>query len=73
MVAPALPRPNASIEEGIAAAWSPIVNTQNFDHSHHPAVSIPCGTVSGLPVGMMLVGRAWEESTLYRAAAALDD
>lgn len=72
MIAPPLPGPGASLEEGIAAAWAPIVNTQNFDHSHHPALSIPCGTVSGMPVGMMLVGRAYEESTLYRAASALD-
>jgi amidase len=72
MVAPLLPQPGASLEERVAAAWSPIVNTQNFDHSHHPALSIPCGTVSEMPVGMMLVGRAYEESTLYQAASALE-
>ena len=73
MVAPLLPAPGASIEAGIEASWAPIVNTQNFDHSHHPALSIPCGTASGLPVGLMLVGRAYEESTLYRAASALQE
>jgi amidase len=72
MVAPPLPAPGASREEIVAASWGPIVNTQNFDHSHHPALSVPCGAVSGMPVGMMLVGRAYEESTLYRAASALE-
>ena len=39
-----------------------------FDNTHHPAMSVPCGMSDGLPVGMMLVGRHFEESTLYRAA-----
>jgi amidase len=29
---------------------------------------MPCGMSEGLPVGMMLVGRHWDEPTLYRAA-----
>ena len=32
-------------------------------------MSVPCGTVDGLPVGMQLVGRMYEEATIYRAAA----
>ena len=72
MVAPPLPGPDATREELVAAAWAPTANTQNFDHSHHPALSVPCGSVSGLPVGLMLAGRAYEEATLYRAATALE-
>jgi amidase len=26
----------------------------------------------GLPIGLMLVGRHWEESTIYRAAQAFE-
>jgi aspartyl-tRNA(Asn)/glutamyl-tRNA(Gln) amidotransferase subunit A len=33
-----------------------------------PAVSIPCGEVHGLPVGLQLVGRALDEATLLRVA-----
>ncbi|MSR78167.1 MAG: Asp-tRNA(Asn)/Glu-tRNA(Gln) amidotransferase subunit GatA [Candidatus Omnitrophica bacterium] len=34
-----------------------------------PAISIPCGfTKSGLPIGLQLMGRAFEEETLFRAA-----
>jgi aspartyl-tRNA(Asn)/glutamyl-tRNA(Gln) amidotransferase subunit A len=34
-----------------------------------PGLSIPCGfTQSGLPIGVQLVGRAFEEETLFRAA-----
>ena len=35
-------------------------------------MSVPCGLVDGLPAGMMLVGRRYDESTIYRAAAAFE-
>ena len=34
-----------------------------------PAISVPCGLSSGLPVGLQLTGRAWAESILLQAAA----
>lgn len=38
-----------------------------------PALSLPCGTgEGGMPVGMQLIGRAFSESTLYRAGAAFE-
>ena len=39
-----------------------------------PALSIPCGlTTSGLPIGLQIVGRAFDETTLLRLGAALED
>jgi aspartyl-tRNA(Asn)/glutamyl-tRNA(Gln) amidotransferase subunit A len=39
-----------------------------------PALSMPCGlTVSGLPVGLQIIGPAFEESLILRVAAALED
>ena len=35
-----------------------------------PGMSIPCGFVEGLPVGMQLIGRPFEEATLLRAGDA---
>jgi aspartyl-tRNA(Asn)/glutamyl-tRNA(Gln) amidotransferase subunit A len=36
-----------------------------------PAVGVPCGfTPEGFPVGLQLVGRAWEENTILAAARA---
>jgi aspartyl-tRNA(Asn)/glutamyl-tRNA(Gln) amidotransferase subunit A len=32
-----------------------------------PAISIPCGTAHGLPVGLQLMGKAFDEHVLYRA------
>jgi aspartyl-tRNA(Asn)/glutamyl-tRNA(Gln) amidotransferase subunit A len=33
-----------------------------------PAISIPAGFVNGLPIGMQLMGKAFNEGTLYRVA-----
>jgi amidase len=49
------------------------VNTGSFNQTGHPAVSVPCGTVDGLPVGLQLVGRRFDESTLFTLAAAVAD
>lgn len=73
MKAPRLPAPDATREASIEAAFAPPANTMIFDFTHHPALSVPCGESQGLPVGMMLVGRRWEEATLYRAAHAFED
>jgi aspartyl-tRNA(Asn)/glutamyl-tRNA(Gln) amidotransferase subunit A len=39
-----------------------------------PALSVPCGkdAATGLPVGLQLVGRSFDEATLLRAARALE-
>jgi amidase len=72
MVATKLPEENAPISEILQRAFEMLPNTAPFDCTHHPAMSVPCGLVDGLPAGMMLVGRAYGESTIYRAAAAFE-
>ena len=38
-----------------------------------PALSLPCGAdLSGLPVGMQLIGNAFDEPLIYRAAYAYE-
>jgi amidase len=43
-------------------------NTATFDATGHPAISLPCGSINGLPIGMMLVGRRFEETSILAAA-----
>ena len=67
-----LPEPNAPITEVISRAFEMIANTAQFDVTGHPSMSIPCGEVDGLPVGLMLTGADYTESTIYAAAAAYE-
>jgi amidase len=67
-----LPDSGCSITEYITRAFEMIGNTASQDITGHPAMTIPCGQVDGLPVGLMLVGRHYAESTLYQAAAAFE-
>ncbi|MCG4281305.1 amidase family protein, partial [Lacticaseibacillus saniviri] len=38
-----------------------------------PAASVPAGFVDGMPVGMQLIGKHFDEATIYQAAAAFED
>jgi aspartyl-tRNA(Asn)/glutamyl-tRNA(Gln) amidotransferase subunit A len=38
-----------------------------------PSISVPCGfSTGGLPAGLQLIGRRWDEATLLRAAYAYE-
>lgn len=37
-----------------------------------PSMSIPCGFVDGLPVGMQIIGRPFDEATIYQVASAFE-
>ena len=44
-----------------------------FNYSGQPAVSVPAGwTATGLPVGLQIIGRRFEDALVLRAAAALE-
>ena len=72
IVATKLPEPGAPREEIVARGFEMIPNTAPFDVTGHPAMSLPCGRVDGLPVGLMLIGKHWDEATIYRAAHAYE-
>ena len=72
MKATELPGPDASIAEVCRCAFDMLPNTCPFDVSGHPAMSIPCGSVDDLPIGLMLVAKHWDESKIYRAAHAFE-
>jgi amidase len=65
-----IPAADAPREERMTLALNMQHNTCPFDVSGHPAFTVPCGLVDGLPVGMMLVGRHMEEAALIAAAQA---
>jgi len=48
-------------------------NASIFNFTGQPAISVPCGfTRSGLPVGLMLAGRMFEDATVLQFAAAFE-
>ncbi|WHZ12515.1 MAG: amidase [Burkholderiaceae bacterium] len=69
---PTLPIPcdGASLAEVLQHSWTMLANTSPFDLTGHPAISVPCGETDGKPVGLMLVGRHFDEMTVLRAAHA---
>jgi len=53
---------------GTAAA-----NTCPLDLSGHPAITVPCGIGDhDLPIGLQIVGRPFDEATVYRCAHAFE-
>jgi aspartyl-tRNA(Asn)/glutamyl-tRNA(Gln) amidotransferase subunit A len=48
-------------------------NTVPFNFSGQPAISVPCGfSAEGLPAGLMLVGRRFEDARVLRFAQAFE-
>ena len=37
-----------------------------------PGLSVPCGLSEGLPVGLQLIGRAWDEGRLFQLGRAYE-
>ena len=72
MKATPLPPANAPLALWCQRAFEMLPNTCPFDVTGHPAMNIPCGLSDGLPVGMMLVGKHYAETTIYRAAHAFE-
>lgn len=63
---------NPDLPAYFRAAFGTGVNAVPFNLTGHPAISVPCGKIDGLPIGMMLVGRLFEDSTVLRAAHAYE-
>lgn len=68
----AIPPDGASLTETLLHCWTMLANTCPFDLTGHPAISVPCGEADGKPVGLMLIGRHWDEATVLRAASAFE-
>ncbi|HEX3948196.1 MAG TPA: amidase family protein [Acidimicrobiales bacterium] len=48
-------------------------NTCPLDLSGHPAITVPCGIgAHDLPIGLQIVGRRFDEATVYRTAFAFE-
>ncbi len=67
-----LPAPGCTMSDSLTRAFEMLANTAPFDVSGHPAMSLPCGVAEDLPIGLQLVGRCFDEATIYRCAFAYE-
>jgi aspartyl-tRNA(Asn)/glutamyl-tRNA(Gln) amidotransferase subunit A len=74
IVTPTTPITACLIEEAeLQTTLSLIRNTNPFNLLGVPAISVPCGfTAAGLPIGLQLAGRWWDEPTVIAAAHAYE-
>jgi amidase len=72
MVATPLVQPDDPLDVSIGRALEMIVNAAPFDVSGHPATSVPAGLSEGLPVGMMIIGRRFQDATCLRVGHAFE-
>ena len=63
-----IPAADAPLEEQVARALEMIPNTAPFDVSGHPAITVPAGLADGLPVGMMIIAKRFDDATCLRVA-----
>ncbi|XP_071961362.1 amidase-like [Antedon mediterranea] len=69
---PKLPSSDLSIKEYITEALFDNRNVHTFNATGHPALSINASFIDDLPVGMMLVGKKFEENKLLKVAYAFE-
>ena len=59
-------------EEAVYSSLTRLTGPTNMNGL--PSLSVPCGTTaSGLPVGLQLIGRPFDEATLYRFGHAFEE
>jgi amidase len=63
-----IPTTDIPLADYLDIALSMIINTAPFDVTGHPACSVPADLVHGLPTGMMIIGRHFDDATVLRVA-----
>jgi len=74
LIAPTMPIPAFRIGELVdpLSQYLADVNTVPVNLAGVPSVSVPCGSTRGLPIGMQIIGRFFDESGILGVAAAVE-
>lgn len=76
LVTPTMPFPAFKIGERIEdplSLYMADVFTVPINLAGVPAISVPCGFADGLPIGLQIIGRHFDEVSVLRAAKAYED
>ena len=68
-----LPEKDCDFDTYMARASNKDVNVAVFNVTGHPSLTIPIAKVDGLPIGMMLVSKYFNEAAIYQAAYAWEN
>ena len=71
LLAPTMPTPAFKLGEKISdplTLYMADVNTVPINLAGVPSVSLPCGFSNGLPIGLQIIGRPFDEETIIRTA-----
>ncbi|XP_064595450.1 amidase-like [Liolophura sinensis] len=66
--APKIPKTDSSLAERMAASSGMIQNTAPFDVTGHPSLTISVGKSAGLPVGMQITGKLFDDLSVLQVA-----
>lgn len=69
---PPLPETDLSIEDYMTTALDMVANTTQHCVTGHPAISVPCAAEGELPIGLMFIGRHFDDLTVLRAADGVE-
>ena len=75
IIGPTAPTPAFAIGENVEDPMTMYANdilTIPINLAGVPAISIPCGFEGGLPLGLQIIGKHFDEETLYRVAYAYE-
>lgn len=71
LMAPTMPYPAFKIGEKIddpLTLYMADVNTVPINLAGVPSISVPCGFTNGLPIGLQIIGKHFDEASIIRAA-----
>ncbi|WP_219838768.1 Asp-tRNA(Asn)/Glu-tRNA(Gln) amidotransferase subunit GatA [Paenibacillus sp. R14(2021)] len=75
IIGPTAPTPAFKIGEQVGDPLTMYLNdicTIPVSLAGVPAISVPCGFADGLPIGLQIIGKAFDERTVLRAAHAFE-
>jgi aspartyl-tRNA(Asn)/glutamyl-tRNA(Gln) amidotransferase subunit A len=74
LIAPTMPMPAFRIGELVdpLSQYLADVNTVPINLAGVPSVSVPCGSTDGLPIGMQIIGRYFDEPRILGVAASVE-